>query len=140
MFQKPLEFVERAWPLGLVAAPFGLVYCLLLCVFGEAIEASGQMRDYLANYDWGGVETLFALNSGLLGWVGIVVAGYRFGVTGPYLLWIALPWCFAAIGGGFALALLFLESLPGSMWEMILFCLVFMIGTAVFRVYLDDVL
>jgi len=139
MVQKQLEFMKRSWPLGLVALPFGLVYCSLLCFFGEAIEASTQVRGYLASYEWGGVDTLFALNSGLLGWLSIVVAGYRFGITGRCLLWIALPWCFAAIGGGFGLALLFADRLPSSVWEIVLCCLVFMIGTSVFRVYVDDV-
>jgi hypothetical protein len=138
MFQKQVDFAERVWPLGLVALAFGLVYCLLLCVFEEAIEASEKMRDYLANYEWGGAEALFALNSGLLGWVSIVVAEYRFGISGWWLFLITLPCGFAAIGGGFVLALLLAERLPSSAWEIILLCLVFMIGTGAFRVYLDD--
>lgn len=140
MFEKQLNFLERAWPIGLVALPFGLVYCLLLCVFGEAIEASGQMRGFLANYEWGGVDALFALTSGILGWTSIAVTGYRFGITGAWLLLIALPWCLTAIVGGFALAELIIDRLPGPVWELVVCCLVWMIGTCIFRVYLDDVL
>ena len=66
MFQKQLDFVERAWPLGLLALPFGILYCLLLCFLTDAIEASEQMRGSLSNYEWGGVDSLFALTSGIL--------------------------------------------------------------------------
>ena len=131
--------MRLSWPIGVVTLPFGLVYCFLLCFLGDAIAASEKMAAQLSGYEWGGVDALFAMNSGLLGWAGVVVAAKRFGISGPSLFLIALPWSLGALGGGFAVALLVMGSLPHSIWQILGICVVFMISTAVFRTYVDDV-
>ena len=111
----------RSWPLGLLALPFGTVYCLLLCFLSDSIEVYDELP---GNSEWGGVEVLFVLNSGVLAWVSVVVSERRTETEGFLALLFAFPWCFAAIGGGFAVALLFLGSLSDAMMEMLVFSVV----------------
>ena len=140
MFQNGIALLKRLWPLGLLAMPFGTVYCLLLYLFPDSIEAYVRMRTYTAFSRWGGVERLFVLNSLVLGWVGAVVSERRAGAVGPVVLLFALPCCFAAIGGGFAIASLFLVSLSGAMKEMLAYSLVSAVGASVLRSYLANIL
>lgn len=131
MFQNRIAILKRSWPLGVLALPFGTVYCLLLCLFPDSIDAYVKMRWYTE----GGVENLFVLNSAVLGWVSVVVSERRTGAAGFILLLIALPCCFVAIGGGFAIAPLFLGSLSDAMKEMLAYSLVSVVGAGAFRAY-----
>lgn len=135
MFQNGIALLKRLCPLGLLAMPFGTVYCLLLYLFPDSIEAYVRMRTYTAISRWGGVERLFVLNSLVLGWVGAVVSERRAGAVGPVVLLFALPCCFAAIGGGFAISPLFLGGLSGAMKEMLAYSLVASVGASILRAY-----
>ena len=140
MLHKAFEIMTLLWPVGLVALPFGMGCCFLLCLFPDAIEAYDKMRDFTATSQWGGIEVLFSLNSGVLGWVTVVVSERRLGAARFALLRMALPWCLASIGGGFALALLYIGSLSDSMWEMLAYSLVSAIGACAVRAYLGNIL
>ena len=140
MFQNGIVVLKRLWPLGLLALPFGAVCCLLLVLFPDSIEAYVQMRAYNIFSRWGGVERLFVLNSVVLGWVSVIVSERRTGAVGPVVLSFALPCCFVAIGGGFALSPLFLGSLSGAMREMLAYSLVSAVGASVLRAYLANIL
>lgn len=140
MLHKTYEIMKLSWPLGLVALPFGMGYCFLLCFFPDAIDAYDKMRDFTATSQWGGIEVLFALNSGVLGWVTVVVSERRLGPARFVLLLMALPWCFASIGGGFALALLYIGSLSAAMFDMLAYSLVSAVGACAVRAYLDNIL
>lgn len=135
MLQNWIALLKRLWPLGLLAMPFGTIYCLLICLFPDSIEAYVKMRSYTAFSRWGGVERLFVLNSLVLGWVGAVVSQRRAGAVGPVVLLFALPCCVAAIGGGFAIASLFLGSLSDAMKEMLVYSLVSAVGASILRAY-----
>ena len=80
------------------------------------------------------------LNSLVLGWVSAVVSERRTGAVGPVVLLCALPCCFAAIGGGFAVTPLFLGGLSGAMKEMLAYSLVSAVGASVLRSYLANIL
>lgn len=140
MFENGIALLKQSWPLGLLALPFGTVYCLLLYLFPDSIEAYVKMRAYTIFSRWGGVERLFVLDSLVLGWVSSVVSERRTGAVGPVVLLFALPCCFAAIGGGFAIASLFLGSLSDAMKEMLAYTLVSAVGASVLRSYLANVL
>ncbi len=140
MFQKGLALLKLSWPLGVVALPFGTVYCLLLYLFPDSIDAYVKMRTYTVFSRWGGVEVFFVLNSAVLGWVSVVVSERRTGAARFILLLIALPWCFASIGGGFALAPLCLGRLSDAMWEMMAYSLVSVVCAGALRAYLGDIL
>lgn len=139
MFQNGIAFLKRLWPLGLLALPFGTVYCLLLYLFPDSIEAYVKMRAYTIFSRWGGVERLFVVNSLVLGWVSVIVSQRRTGAGGPVLLLFALLCCFAAIGCGFALAPVFLGGLSGAMREMLAYSLVSAVGASVLRAYLANI-
>ena len=83
MSRERLELLKLLWPAGAVALAFGMVHCVLLCLLGEALEAGADID--LSLY-WGGAESLFCLNSALLGWVTIRLLEHRLGTTGPILL------------------------------------------------------
>lgn len=140
MFHRPLKFLRISWPAGLVALPFGTVYCLLLCLFPDSIEAYAKVRVYTDFSGWGGIETLFALNSAILGWLSVVVAERRTSVAGFILLLMILPWCFASICGGFALASLWERSFSDAVWDMLACSLVSVVGASALRAYLCDML
>lgn len=139
MFQRPIERLGISWSLGFIALPFGAVYCLLLCLFPDSIEAYVKMRTDVDFSTWGGVEVLFVLNSAGLGWASVVALERRTGAAGPVVLLLALPCCLAAIAGGFALAPLFLGSLSGAMREMLTYSLVSALVASVLRVYLGNI-
>lgn len=140
MFHKPFRFLRISWPIGLVTLPFGTVYCLLLCLFPDSIDAYANMRVYTDFSTWGGIETLFALNSAVLGWLSVVVAERRTGVVGFVLLLMVLPWCFSSIGAGFALASLCVGSFSDAVWDMLAYSLVSVVGASALRAYLCDML
>jgi len=135
MLCKTFEIMKLSWPLGLLALLFGMVYGLLLWSFPDAIEAYGTMRDYTAISQWGGIEVLFVLNSGVLGWVTVVVAERRMEAARFVLLPMAAPWCLVSIGGGFAFALLNIGSLSAAMMEMLAYSLGSAVGASILRAY-----
>ena len=108
-------------------------------MFPDAIEASEELWMYLQSSHWGGPETLFVLNSSLLGWVSIVVLERWLGTVGNVVLLIAFPWCLATIAGGFALALVFVERVPGPIWNMVALSVISAVGASAVRTYLHDV-
>ena len=124
MFQNGFALLKLSFSLAVVALPFGIVYCLLICLFPDAIEAFGAMRHYVSFSRWGGIENLFVLNSLLMGWVTIIVLERTVGSTGHILFAIALPCWVAAIGGGFASGAFFAERVPDTMWELLVYSLV----------------
>ncbi len=140
MLYKTFAILKLSSPVAVVALPFGMGYCFLLCLFPDAIEAYDKMLDFTATSQWGGIEVLFSLNSGVLGWVTVVVAERRLGAARFVLLLMALPWCLASIGGGFALALLYIGSFSDPMWEMLAYSLVSAIGACAVRAYLSNIL
>ena len=117
--------IKLAWPLALVALVFGLVYCALLCFFSEAIEAYAKLRDdNVIRSSRPGIVTLFVFNSGVLAWASVVLAERRTGIAGLFLSLLTLPWCLGSVSGGFAFALLFVETITNPMWEMLAWSLV----------------
>jgi len=140
MFRKLFILLKLSWPLVLVGVPFGIIYCLLFRLFPNAIELSDEFRSELFFSAGGGPNTLFGLNSLVLGWVSIVVLEHRSGIVGPFLLVIGFPYWGIAIGGGFALGVFYLGRIPNSTGELIAFCLVCVIlsaGVRSFISYLD---
>ena len=141
MPQKPFEFLRLSWPVGFVAVPVGVGYSLLLCFFGDAIEAAEELDEFLFFSQWGGPETLFFLNSILLGWISIVVLEHRLGIAGSVLWAISLACWVGAIGGGFALGAFLSESIRwGATLDLIVLCTVSVACAGGFRIYLSDLL
>ncbi|MCH7704037.1 MAG: hypothetical protein IIB61_02910 [Planctomycetes bacterium] len=68
------------------------------------------------------------------------VSERRAGAVGPVVLLFALPCCFAAIGGGFAITSLFLGSLSDGMKEMLAYSLVSAVGASALRSYLANII
>ncbi len=140
MNRSGITLLKRSWPLGLLAIPFAAVCCLLLVCLSESIEARAQMSDFSGHFSWRGVETLFFLNAFVLGWVSVVVSERRLGAVGPSVLLFALPCCFAAIGGGFALSLWSLDDFTTAMKEMLALSIAAGAGACILRVYVADLL
>ena len=138
MFRDYIDRMGRSWPVGVAALPFGLGCCFLVCFFPNAIEVYEEMEMYLVTSRWGGIETLFMLNSGVLGWVSVVVLEHRLGTVGTIVLLISLPWSLLAIAGGFGLGLLFVDPAPGSIWDMVGFSALAAVGASGLRTYLHD--
>ena len=131
----------RSWPMGLVALAFALVFCLLLWFFADSIEAWGTMKSLLVfrGQGRGGPAVLFMLTAGIMGGVSIAFLEYRLGTVGIVVFLFALPYCLAAIAGGFALGLFLLEGVPGSTWDMAAFSVILAVGVSAVRTYLHDV-
>lgn len=140
MFQEGIALLKRSWPLGLLALPFGAVYCLFLCLFPDSIEAYVEMRAYTQFSTWGGVQVLFLLNSVIIGWLSAVVSERSIGTVGAVALLLAVLCCLGAIGAGFCLAWFFLGSLSDPMWEMLAYSLVSAVGASALRTYLAGIL
>lgn len=140
LFPMPLEFLRISWPVGLVAIPFGTVYWLLLFLLPDSIDAYVHMRAYTDFSRWGGIEILFALNSGILGWLSVVIVERRADVARFVLLLMVLPWCFSSIGSGFALASLSVGVFSDAVWNMLMYSLVSTVGASALRAYLSDIL
>ena len=140
MLSRQSGIIRYVWATAGVATPFGAVYCLLLCLLTDAIEAFGRLPSYGLFLTWGGVEDLFVLNSVVLGWASVVAWERMAGIAGAVLLLFALPSCIAAIGGGFVVALVFLPSLSDPVWEMAAYSLVSVLGASIVRVYLGKIL
>ena len=106
----------------------------------DAIEAFDKVSAYTNLSRWGGVEDLFVLSSGVLGWVSVAVCARTVGAAGPVLLLFALPSWMGAIGGGFAVAAALLACSCDGMWEMMTYSLVSVVGVSILRVYLSNIL
>ena len=115
------------------------MYCLLLCLLSDAIEAFDRLPTYGLFLTWGGVEDLFVLNSVVLGWASVVACERTAGTAGVVLLLFVLPLCIAAIGGGFAVALVFVPCVSDAMWQMMVYSLVSVVGASILRVYLGEI-
>jgi len=139
MFLDLLTSLKRSWSVGFVALPCAIVNTVLICVLPDSIEAYAEFWRYLALDRWGGPETLFMINSGVLGWVSIVVLERKLGTVGMVVFLIALPWCLAAIAGGFALGVLFVEHVPGPIWDMVGYSVVSAVGASAVRTYFHDI-
>ena len=137
MLRRLFEFPKQLWPVGLVTLASGLVNCLLVWLFPDAIDAYGKMGDLLSGE--GSIEVLFSLNSGVLGWVSIVVLQHRTGITGSVLLVFALPCWLVAISAGFALAAVVVNPLPNAVWDMITYSAISAGCAGALRVYFADV-
>jgi hypothetical protein len=87
-----------------------------------------------------GPDDLFLLNSVLLGWASAAAAERRIDATGTGLVMIAVPFCLAAIAGGFGLAAILLAPLPGVSGELLIFCAICTVGAAIVRANLGDFL
>jgi hypothetical protein len=125
--------LKRSWPVSLVTVPCGAVYCLLLWLFPEALDALENLPSSLLWGQWGGIETLFLLDSLILGWASVVVLEHVLGMTGRVVLLIAVMSCIIAVGGGFALARVILGPLPGNPSEMVAYCIATTIVSAACR-------
>ena len=130
------------WVLALVSLPFGLVYCFLLCLLRQSLqaEASEWLNTYVSISQWGGPTTLFALNAGILGWVCAAVASKRLGEIGTFVLLPVLLWGVLATAGGFFLSTIFVQSAPGVFWKLISLCVLVMAASAGIRACLDETL
>jgi len=113
---------------------------VLLSFFPDSIDAYDAMRDYTFTSEYGGIEVLFMLNSGLLGWVICVLVERKVDETTFILALTSSLWCLVLIGGGFALTSLFVGNLTGPMWEMLVLSMVFSVGTSTFQSYFGDLL
>lgn len=133
-----LRVFRISWPVGLAALPFGAVYCLLVCLFPDSIDAYAKMHAYTDFSTWGGIEVLFMLNSAVLGWVAVVVTVRRTGVAGFVLILIALPWCLASIGSGFAVAWLCVGSISDGVWPMLAYSLGSVVCASALRTYMHE--
>lgn len=136
MVHTVIELLGRSWPVGFVVILCGIVYCVLLCLFCDAIEAADE---FTTGTGEGGPLTLFLITSLLLGWGTVAVLEYRLGVTGSRLWVIALPWWAASIGGGFAAASFLAGRLPAPVSELCVLCAVSAGCTGAYRIYFSDI-
>ena len=73
--------LKASWPIGLTAFPMGVIAFCLLWTFPEAIEVYDAGYNFSASRR-GGPETLFMMNSGVFGWLCVIVAERRVGAGG----------------------------------------------------------
>lgn len=133
---NPIYLVKASWPAGVAALFFGIVYSVLLCSFPDYIENFDEMLKYTHNSNWGGLEMLFILNSGILGATSVVISERRTDASGIMLWLIASSWCLISIGFGFAMAQTYLGNFPDPMWEILAFSLATAVGATALRTYL----
>ena len=133
MFPKPFELLRQLIPVWAAASPFAGVYCLLLCVFPDAIAASQEFQNL--HETSGGPDTLFAMTSVLLGLTTMFLLERNLQTIGAILFLFALPVCVSAVAGGFALALLFLKSTLDPMCELAGFSLIIALGTCMVQIW-----
>ncbi len=138
MLYKSFELVQLSWPLGLVVLCSGIVYCGLLSVFPDAIDAFRSMRGYVIGSDWGAIETLFSMAAGVSGWISVVVAQRRLDANKLALFLVGLLCCVASIGLGFGSAAVFVGLHSDSVWEMMMYSLVSGAGACAFRGFISD--
>lgn len=126
--------LKMSWPVGLAAIPMGVIDLVLLCVFPESIEVYDSEATWAA-HSRGGIETLFIMNSGVFGWLCVVVTERRVGAGGFGALVFAIPWCAGSIIGGFALSIAFGGSFSDATWDMLSMSLITVAGVCAVRAW-----
>ncbi len=92
--------------------PCAAIYCLLLCLLGDSIEAAATLESTLGVSTGEGPATLFAINSGIMGWASVTVLRKKLGITGSTVFALGLIHWGIAITAGLTAAWLINGSLP----------------------------
>ncbi|RME37888.1 MAG: hypothetical protein D6788_08550 [Planctomycetota bacterium] len=138
MFAKFAALWKQFWPLVIATIFFAALFSLLVCVFSRSIEAYAALPPDFALNTSTGVEDLFMLASGVLGWVGVVLSERTTSLAGGVPLVMTMLCSLVAIGGGFAVAWFLLGTFPNGGIDMLAFSVVASFGAAAFRTYLYD--
>jgi len=75
------------------------------------------------------------MNSGVFGWLSVVVSERRVGICGIGAFICAVPWCSGSIMGGFALALPLGATFSSATWEILAMSLVTVVGVCALRAW-----
>ena len=131
--------VRPCLPVVGVALIGGAIFASLLYFLRDSIAAWAGLRSMLAFSEWPGVEGLFLLNAGLMGWLTVYVAGRCSGTTGFWLLLPSLPSSLGATLLGFAIGAAVSKLPAGLAWQLGPACAFTIVIVSVFRAWIDDI-